>query len=715
MNAENTDLGPYRLLQCLGEGGAGRVFKARHRRMNRTVAVKVIHKELLGDAEVVGRFYREIQIVSQLNHPNIVHALDGGPVGGVHLLVMEYAEGIDLDHLVKKSGPLAVPKACDIMRQAALGLQHIHERGLVHRDIKPSNLILCKLRPRDSGLGTIKILDLGLGRLHEGVHGKTKTRLPDGNSLTTLTLSSSVTMGTVDYMAPEQALDFHAADIRADIYSLGCVLYFLLTGKPPFEGTMAVKLMRHQQAEPPDLTQIRPQAPTALVEVVRRMLAKRPDARYQTPGEVAAAMDALLGPSAPPPASNSQTTAVPRRTGSKSRAKLLTLAGAGVVATALGLLTMLPTEPVEPVAAVGSQPRRSPATPPAAVATQTRLSLATLPQSPPQTPPEQPSPLDRWDPRTIPASSMPANAPKQLVAIFGEDCPALLSVAFGSDGKVVAAGGNGGLHVWDAGTGKATAAPPTAAAGSSVHALAIAPQGTSFAAAGSDRRVRICDWQSNGLQGTIDRWDRTSRSRLQYSPDGNTLAALDDKGAVKVWDVTLKQLRHTVAVPGEAASCAAFAPDGRTLAVGCSSGVKFVDVASGTLQGSLDLPAAVHAAAYSPDGRHLAVNGIGTAGTEAFTFIKAYSLASKELIQDMDTGAGPKFPPRVLQFSRDGTKLVCLMDLGKVLWWEWPGGKLLGNWRGGAADIALAPDSRHLATAHSNGRVCLIRLTTSTR
>ena len=702
MNADNTDLGPYRLLQCLGEGGAGRVFKARHQLMNRTVAVKVIHKELLADAETVGRFYREIQIVSQLNHPNIVHAFDGGPVGGVHLLVMEYAAGVDLDQLVSKSGPLAVPKACELVRQAALGLQHIHERGLVHRDIKPSNLILCKLRPGESGLGTVKILDLGLGRLHEGVHGKTTTRLADGKSVTTLTMSGS-TMGTVDYMAPEQALDFHRADIRADIYSLGCALFYLLTGKPPFEGTMAVKLMRHQQAEPPDLTQRCPQAPPALAEVVRRMLAKRPDARYQTPGEVAAALDSLLGPSAPPAASNSRTTAVPRRTGPKSRAKLLALVGAGVVAAALGLglLAALPAKP-EPVAAVASPTRPSPATLPATIASPPTKATESAPE---KLPPEQPSPLDRLDPKTIPAGT---KAPKQLAAVFGEDGPMLLSVAFSSDGKLLAAGGSDGfLHVWDAGTGKTADAPPRGMTGSGIHALAIAPGGASYALVGNDRRAKIRDWQSNSLQGTIDPQDRSARSQLQFTSDGKLLAALIDKKAVKVWDVALQQLRHALAVSGEVPLCAAFAPDGRTLAVGCSSGVKFFDVASGTMQGSLDLPAGVHAAAYSPDGKKLAVDGSG--------FIRIYSLASREETQAMTTGSGESFHPAVLQFSRDGARIACLMERGKVLCWDLPSGTPILQWQGSATDITFAPDSRHLATAQSNGRAYLFRLGNSSR
>ncbi len=300
-------IGSYVLLERLGEGGVGQVFKARHQRMNRVAAIKLIRPELTTDPEVLARFYREIQIIAQLDHPNVVHAYDAGPIasssplageGGVRgaFLAMEFVEGTDLSRLIKREGPLPVARAIDCVRQAALGLQHAHEKGLVHRDIKPSNLIVAsgqwpvasKDKPGSSlttdhwSLATIKILDLGLARLRPRV---------DGERTGSLTPSGPVIMGTLDYMAPEQAIDFHAADIRADIYSLGCTLYYLLTAEPPFSGgTLALKLIQHQQAEPPPLEQRLPQIPGGLVEVYRRMLAKLPEDRYQTPAEAAAAL-----------------------------------------------------------------------------------------------------------------------------------------------------------------------------------------------------------------------------------------------------------------------------------------------------------------------------------------------------------------------------------------------------------------------------------------
>src|SRR5262249_27441041 len=217
-------VGSYLVRERIGEGGAGKVFKARHRKMDRVVALKIIREELVTDAEAMARFYREIAVLSRLDHPNVVHAYDAGPVGATHFLAMEYVEGTDLGRLVKKGGRLPTAQACEYIRQAALGLQHAHERGLVHRDIKPHNLIM-SLRE-----GLVKVADLGLARLPRAVNHEA-TAVLTGNGTGTLTPQNAVLIGTVDYLAPEQALEFHQADIRADIYSLGCTFYYLLTDR----------------------------------------------------------------------------------------------------------------------------------------------------------------------------------------------------------------------------------------------------------------------------------------------------------------------------------------------------------------------------------------------------------------------------------------------------------------------------------------------------
>jgi serine/threonine-protein kinase len=299
-------IGPYILLERLGEGGAGQVYKARHHKMDRLAAVKVIRPELLTDDEMVRRFYREVEAISQLQHDNIVHAYDAGPItelvqGGLervrgHFLAMEFLEGIDLARLVKQSGPLPIKQAEEYICQAALGLQYIHEHGLVHRDIKPSNLMLSAISHRPQAVGqtkqphadsrqptaVVKILDLGLARLRQRGSGETSS---------TITGSNTLMMGTIDYMAPEQAIDSHTVDIRADIYSLGCTLFYLLTGRPPFPGgTEAEKLVCHQMKLPPDVRQLRPEVPGELAAILGRMLAKQPGKRFETPREFSQAL-----------------------------------------------------------------------------------------------------------------------------------------------------------------------------------------------------------------------------------------------------------------------------------------------------------------------------------------------------------------------------------------------------------------------------------------
>jgi formylglycine-generating enzyme required for sulfatase activity/serine/threonine protein kinase len=294
-------LGGYVLLERLGEGGMGHVYKARHRKLGRIVALKLIRKERLASPNAVARFHREIQAAAQLNHPNIVLAYDADQIGDAHFFTMEYVDGPDLAALVKQSGPLPVALACDCIRQAALGLQHAHERGLVHRDIKPSNLLLASggIQP-PVGSPVVKVLDLGLARFQGNLGSDSKV----GESLT----QENTVVGTPDFIAPEQILNARSADIRADLYSLGCTFYFLLTGRPPFPGeSLGEKLVRHQLHEPDLVELLRPDVPADVTAIVRKLMAKRPEDRYQTPGELAAVLGAL-----PPPGPGAAAIAAPR-------------------------------------------------------------------------------------------------------------------------------------------------------------------------------------------------------------------------------------------------------------------------------------------------------------------------------------------------------------------------------------------------------------------
>lgn len=281
----------YRILKVLGTGGMGIVYQAEHRLMERPVALKVISPNLVNNSVAVQRFRQEARAAARLAHPNIVTAYDAEQAGELQILVMEFIDGISLARLVEKRGPLPVAQACQFIRQAALGLQHAHVSGMVHRDIKPQNLMLTRK-------GQVKVLDFGLARLRGQGQGPPREITKLGTVL-----------GTPDYIAPEQASDSRTVDIRADIYSLGCTLYFLLTGQPPFpRGSTTEKLLLHLEAIPIPLTMKRPDVPVELAALVSRMMAKDPAERYQTPEEVARALVPFAKGTAPP--AGPQTTEI---------------------------------------------------------------------------------------------------------------------------------------------------------------------------------------------------------------------------------------------------------------------------------------------------------------------------------------------------------------------------------------------------------------------
>ncbi|MCO6459681.1 MAG: serine/threonine protein kinase, partial [Pirellulaceae bacterium] len=285
-------LGDYVLLGRIGSGGMGRVFKAQHRRMDRLVALKVLPRAAMLDPSAVQRFHREVRAAARLFHPHIVAAFDAGEQSGIHYLVMEYVDGQSLAQVVEQYGPLPVDKAVDYIVQAGRGLEYAHSRGLIHRDIKPSNLML----DRD---GVVKILDLGTARFGDG-------------ETSDLTQSGEI-MGTVDYMSPEQARSAAELDHRTDIYSLGCTLFYLLVGRPMYAGDTIQTLLAHAQEPAPALRDFRPDVPTWLEAVYRRMVAKRPEQRYDNVSQLLAELDeagsALPRPSSPDFAAGTTGTA----------------------------------------------------------------------------------------------------------------------------------------------------------------------------------------------------------------------------------------------------------------------------------------------------------------------------------------------------------------------------------------------------------------------
>jgi Leucine-rich repeat (LRR) protein len=270
-------MGRYKLLELVGQGGMGAVYKAMLPPYGRTVALKVMNKNLLKQPKSVTRFLREIRSAAAVDHPNLVRAYDADCDRDTYFLVMEFVTGQNLKSWIKSEQALPVGWSCECIRQAALGLEHAFEQGMVHRDIKPSNLVVTE--DEHDGLPLVKILDLGLARF--------ASETEDSGDLT----RSGQVLGTPDYIAPEQARSTRTADIRADIFSLGCTLFELLTGRLPFTGTTVMeKLMARASQDAFRVRQFRPDVPVALDEIVARMLARDPQWRFTTPAEVARAL-----------------------------------------------------------------------------------------------------------------------------------------------------------------------------------------------------------------------------------------------------------------------------------------------------------------------------------------------------------------------------------------------------------------------------------------
>jgi serine/threonine protein kinase len=266
-------LGGYRIIERIGTGGAGTVYLGEHQLMRRPAALKVLPTALAEDPGVLARFRVEAEAAATLDHPNVVHLFDFRQEGRIFYIVMEYVDGPNLQQLVTRKGRLPVAVACEYIRQTAMGLQHIHDKGMVHRDVKPANILV-------DSTGTVKVLDLGLARVERN----------DGESVTRQ-FNSGAVLGTADFLAPEQALNLHEVDTRADVYGLGATFYSLLAAHPPFrDGTVAQKLMWHQTRTPRLVNEVRSDVPVELAQLVAAMLAKKPEDRPQTMRDVAEAV-----------------------------------------------------------------------------------------------------------------------------------------------------------------------------------------------------------------------------------------------------------------------------------------------------------------------------------------------------------------------------------------------------------------------------------------
>jgi serine/threonine protein kinase len=334
-------IGKYKVLERLGTGGMGQVFLCEHKLMRRRVAVKILPTAKAAEQSSLKRFYREARAIAALDHPNIVRAYDVDQDENLHFLVMEFVDGTNLQDLVKKFGPLDLLRACHYMYGSAVGLQYAFEMGILHRDIKPANILVDRT-------GVVKILDMGLARFFNDEDDHL-TKKYDENVL-----------GTADYLSPEQAVDSHAVDIRADIYSLGGTFYFLLTGLPPFpEGSVAQKLLWHQTREPKTVRDHRPDVPAEVAAIVTKMMAKEPNDRYTTPAELMAALVPWVQTPIPPPPERELPSFSPAAVGSgANRPAVSGILMTGSDRLVAGGATGTGTQPMPAAVAQGSTPSR---------------------------------------------------------------------------------------------------------------------------------------------------------------------------------------------------------------------------------------------------------------------------------------------------------------------------------------------------------------------
>jgi serine/threonine protein kinase len=337
-------IGKYKVLERLGSGGMGSVFLCEHKFMRRLVAVKVLPTAKAADPSSLERFYREARAVAAVDHPNIVHAYDIDQDDNLHFIVMEHVDGPTLQDIVRRSGPLSLERACHYISQAAQGLAHANKVSIVHRDIKPGNILV------DSS-GVVKILDMGLARFFN-----------DEDDLLTRKYDENV-LGTADYLAPEQADDSHAVDIRADIYSLGGTFYFLLTGKTPFgEGNVPQKLMWHRTRQPKPLNSYRDDVPAEVQAVIDKMMAKEPGQRFQDPAEISAALAPWTATPIPPPAEAEMPRLSPA-VASTSTTSLPALPGTGLPGSSTAKKTWQVSGTTLPGATPASGTAKGPTTP----------------------------------------------------------------------------------------------------------------------------------------------------------------------------------------------------------------------------------------------------------------------------------------------------------------------------------------------------------------
>ncbi len=697
-------VGPYQVIDRLGGGGMGQVYKARHARMDRQVALKVVHREKLTNPAAVERFYREAKAAAQLAHPNIVMAYEVGEAGGTHYFAMEYVEGTTLSRLLEERGPLPIDEACEYARQAALGLEHAHEHGVVHRDIKPQNLMIVRsaelgVRSDQGKSALVKILDFGLARFESETEQR-QYRTQVGKIL-----------GTVEYIAPEQAQNARRADIRSDIYSLGCTLYRALTGKLPFGGAdLTEKLSARLTGEAPPVRELRPEVPAELERVLRKMLARDPGRRYQTPAEVAAALAPFSSAAelvVPPPVTyrgeshEPDEPIEPRRALGRSRRRRWlgpvwqrvwpwaagALGAVGLTITIIALMS--PNDQPSPTDAGTRTAFRPPIlTPPA-----TLPETGTTP-NPPVVPVPNPPVISVPTPSPPPIKPKPSPFPATAEIATVDPNPthreAVSALALWADRRAaVSAGAEGDVHWWDLSAGKVF---HTVRYGMPITALAVNPaRGWQVAVAyiGDTSEARLID--------PVDKREvilsRMKVFALAFSPDGETVAWGDDDGVIAVRDNPKGQVTaRCVGHEGRVLSVAFDTSGTRLVSSAADKTIRGWDAATGNELGRIDLTdRACEQAAFTADSRTIIASAEG-GGQQ----LRLFDTETGELMTCAVKLYGEQ--PRGFVLSGDRRRVLIVTTDGGLRLFELESGQLLSGFRDQpqpAQVAALAADGRH--------------------
>jgi WD40 repeat protein/serine/threonine protein kinase len=708
----------YIILDEIGSGGMGAVFKALHQQMDRVVALKILPKEAVDSPDKVKRFQREVKAAAKLEHPHVVTAFDAREDKGFHFLVMSYVKGSDLAETIRKQGPVSTAKAVNYIIQAASGLEHAHNMGIVHRDIKPGNLLLDKK-------GKVQILDMGLARIEnvDGEYDKTVSQ-----ELT----QAGMVMGTIAYMAPEQALDTSTADAQSDIYSLGCTLYYLLMGKAPYiEGTMMKTIMAHREADIPSLCGERNSVPVELDAIFQKMVAKQPKDRFQDMTEVITALDELeiedddetqplvaMSPAMHETAIFIDTSlnVIEPQPGTESfgppkrRWPLIAAGVLGAVVLLAGLIIQLST-PAGMVILEVDQPELIGAV--VTIDGEKRITIKTgkgqeaINIRPDAKRHELEVTIAGF--KTFAKDFTFETGNRQTIRVRSEPLKRLVAKSkSATKGGSVSPKDQSAPALFNAEEAKQHQGTPDVPWQKShtlmghtdlVRGVAYSPDGKRVASASYDRTVKV--WSTATMQEMLTLNGHTGRvTSVAFSPDGQRIASASDDHTVKVWDIATGHETLTLKGHTDWVRCVSFSPDGLRLASGGFDGtVRVWDEVTGTstftLLGHTDR---IYSVAFSPDGKRLA-----SASWDNTVRVWGATTGLEVLLLQGHTGS-----VWGVTFSPDGTQLASgSADKTAKLWDAATGQEILtlNVTRNVVTGVAFSPDGTRLASASDDKMV----------